>query len=103
MIIFNKLTNKITWHTITKYKKWFLIKYKKNFQFKNIIKIIITKKKIKLAYQRNKIKRLITENYRIYKKKIPSIIILFIINKHFLYLTKKNLFFLLHKIWSYKY
>ncbi len=97
------IINNISWHIITKYKKWLLIKYKKNFQFRNILKIIITKKKIKLAYQRNKIKRLIIENYRIYKKKIPYIILLFIINKHLLYLNKKNLLLLLQQIWLYKY
>ncbi len=60
------------------------------------IAIIIKKKYIKLAVQRNKIKRIIYETFRLKQHKIKKYDYLLIIKKNILYINKKYI----NKIWK---
>ncbi len=63
------------------------------------IGIIIPKKKIKYAVQRNKIRRIIHETFRLQQHKIKNNDYLLIIKKYILNIKKKFLF-LIEKVWK---
>ncbi len=106
---FFKKKNKIKKYNFKKKK---IIKKKNFILIKNIpnkskypkIGIIINKKNIKKSIQRNKLKRIIRETFRLKQHKIKKINYLIkIINKKILFLKKKKLFKFFIKIWKTQY
>ncbi|MFI4846823.1 MAG: ribonuclease P protein component [Candidatus Makana argininalis] len=63
------------------------------------IGFLISKKQIKMSYKRNKIKRLIRENFRINKNYLQYIDILLIIKKKISIFKNNDIKTLMNKIW----
>ncbi|MFI4847322.1 MAG: ribonuclease P protein component [Candidatus Makana argininalis] len=63
------------------------------------IGFLISKKQIKMSYERNRIKRLIRENFRINKNYLPYIDIILIIKKKISDLENNDINKLINKIW----
>ncbi len=76
-----------------------LIKNKFNKLYYPRIGIIIKKKYIKYSVQRNKIKRIIYETFRLQQYKIKNYDYILIIKKNILHIKKKFSFFI-QKVWK---
>ncbi|MFI4853286.1 MAG: ribonuclease P protein component [Candidatus Makana argininalis] len=63
------------------------------------IGFLISKKQIKMSYKRNRIKRLIRENFRINKNYLPYIDIILIIKKKISIFKNNDINKLMNKIW----
>ncbi|MGK2896977.1 MAG: ribonuclease P protein component [Candidatus Makana argininalis] len=63
------------------------------------IGFLISKKQIKMSYKRNRIKRLIRENFRINKNYLPYIDIILIIKKKISIFKNNDINKLINKIW----
>ncbi|CAL4317732.1 ribonuclease P protein component [Buchnera aphidicola] len=65
--------------------------------------ISITRKNIKYAYQRNLIKRLIRETFRLLQNKLISMDFVVIAKKNIIYLNNQSILNTLGNLWSYYY
>ncbi len=63
------------------YARWFLAYYRYNQQSLPRLGIIISKRNVRLAVQRNRIRRLIKEQFRLKQAVLPPIDIVFVVKK----------------------